>query len=223
MERERGAGRRRSEGRGARGIGSGLLGVGWARPRPIPAGSCSTACVVSNSPADRIVPADQMRAGAGTAPSVRACAFAPVRMSGYSDGAFKEMQTFTPGLRSRPSLRKGAVVHAISSRPGAGAGRCGRAGRTPGPRPTVPHLRARQADEHQHLHELQLGPQLLGHPARATSSATATKNFQPPTTSSATTARAPTGTRQAAGEVANEIVNATNGGDDGGGNRCALP
>jgi hypothetical protein len=51
---------------------------------------------------------------------------------------------------------------------------------------------------------------------------TATKNFQASYYVVGYNGTRPYWDSQAAGEVANEIVNATNGGTDGGGNRCAL-
>jgi hypothetical protein len=84
----------------------------------------------------------------------------------------------------------------------------------------LPDLRPRQADEHQYIHGLERRPELLARrlirlrphrdeQLRASAYVigyNGTKAYWDP---------------QAAGEVANEIVNATNGGNDGGGNHCA--
>ena len=85
----------------------------------------------------------------------------------------------------------------------------------------VPDLRARQADQHQHVHELDRGAELLEERQPRLRRRPRRRTSPPRTTSSATTARNAYWDAGAAGEVANEIVNATNGGADGGGNRCA--
>ena len=59
-------------------------------------------------------------------------------------------------------------------------------------RAAVPDLRPRQADRHQHLHQLELGPELLEERLATTSSRPRPRTSRPRTTSSATTARGPT-------------------------------
>ena len=75
--------------------------------------------------------------------------------------------------------------------------------------------------EHQHVHQLERGAQLLEERQQRLRSATATKNFATSYYVVGYNGTRPYWESQSAGEVANEIVNATNGGADGGGNRCA--